>query len=139
MIQALSKLARKKSPWILHYNTGGCNGCDIELFGAFNPRYDVERFGVIQQASPRHADILICTGPVTRESAGYLERIYDQIPSPKYVLVVGSCGCSGGIFKDAYNVLGGVDKVLPVDMYVPGCPSRPEAIIAGLRALIDKM
>ncbi|NSW52101.1 MAG: NADH-quinone oxidoreductase subunit NuoB [Anaerolineae bacterium] len=139
MIQRLFRLAHKKSPWILTYNAGGCNGCDIELLGLFNPRYDIERFGILQQASPRHADILICTGPVTIKTRPYLERIYEQIPSPKHVLVVGSCGCTGGIFKNAYNVLGGIDQVIPVDLYLPGCPCRPEAIFNAVQTLIDRL
>ena len=138
-IQSIRQLARKKSPWILHFNTGGCNGCDIEVLSLLTPRYDVERFGILKESSPRHADILVCTGPVTRQIEPRLKRIYDQMPSPKWVLAIGSCSCSGGIFHDGYNVLGGIDKVLPVDMYIAGCPCRPEAIIDGFLELLEKI
>lgn len=131
--------ARRKSPWVLHYNSGGCNGCDIEILDLLTPRYDVERLGVLVAASPRHADVLLCTGPVTRQSRARLERIYAQMPAPKWVLAVGSCGCSGGVFAGAHNVLGGIDQVLPVDIYVPGCPCRPEAMIAGLAQLLEAL
>jgi NADH-quinone oxidoreductase B subunit len=129
--------ARKRSPWILHFNSGGCNGCDIEMLDLLTPRYDIERLGILKEASPRHADILLCTGPVTRQSRDRLIRIYEQMPEPKWVVAVGTCACSGGIFADGYNVVGGVDKVLPVAMYVPGCPCRPEAIIDGIVQLLE--
>jgi len=89
--------ARIKSPWILHFNTGACNACDIEIIAALTPRYDLERFGVMLKGTPRHADILICSGPVTRQIASRLERIYEQMPEPKFVVAVGSCSCSGGV------------------------------------------
>lgn len=129
--------ARRKSPWVLHYNTGGCNGCDIEILALLTPRYDVERLGILKEASPRHADILLCTGPVTRQSRDRLRRIYAQMAAPKWVVVIGSCGCSGGVFQGAPNVLGGIDQVLPVDVFIPGCPCRPEAVIDGLAQLLE--
>jgi len=131
--------ARASSPWILHFNTGGCNGCDIEVLAALTPRYDVERFGILVKGSPRHADILLVTGPVTRQVKNRLIRIYEQMPEPKFVVAVGSCAVSGGIFNNAYNVLGGVDKVLPVDIYIGGCPPTPEAIINGILKLVTKI
>jgi NADH-quinone oxidoreductase B subunit len=131
--------ARKKSPWILHFNTGGCNGCDIEILSLLTPYYDVERFGIVKESTPRHADILICTGPVTRQVETRLLRIYNQMPAPKWVLAVGSCSCSGGVFSGSYNILGGIDKVLPVDMYITGCPCRPEAIIDGIIKLLEEV
>jgi len=131
--------ARQKSPWILHFNSGGCNGCDIEILSLLTPRYDVERFGILKESSPRHADILICTGPVTQQVKPRLQRIYDQIPEPKWVLAVGSCSCSGGVFSGAYNILGGIEKVLPVDMFIAGCPCRPEAIIDGIIKLLEQI
>jgi len=131
--------ARRKSPWVLHFNSGGCNGCDIEIVDLLTPRYDVERLGILKESSPRHADVLLCTGPVTRQSRDRLRRIYEQIPAPSWIIAVGSCSCSGGVFHGGYNVLGGVDQVLPVDVYVPGCPCRPEAIIQGIARLLDKM
>jgi len=135
----LLKWALRRSPWILHFNSGSCNGCDIEILAAITPRYDIERFGMKVVASPRHADILIVTGPVTRQAAPRLKRIYEQMPEPKYVVAVGACACSGGVFAGSYAVLGGVDKVIPVDVYVPGCPARPEAIIHGMALLIKKI
>jgi len=106
---------------------------------AATPRFDIERFGILVKGSPRHADILIVTGPVTRQSAPRLRRIYDQMPDPKYVIAVGSCACSGGIFKGLYNVAEGVDKVIPVDVYVAGCPPRPDEIIDGVVKVIQMM
>jgi len=135
----LLRWAQTRSPWIIHFNTGGCNGCDIEVVAAFTPKFDVERFGILLKGSPRHADILAVTGPVTLQVKDRLVRIYEQMPEPKYVLAVGACACSGAPFKDCYNVLGGVDEVLPVDVYVPGCPPKPEAIIDGVVKLIQKI
>ena len=137
MIPKILRWARQKSPWLLHFNTGGCNGCDIEILSLLTPRYDVERFGILKESSPRHADILICTGPVTQQVKPRLQRIYDQMPEPKWVLAVGSCSCSGGIFSGSHNILGGIDKVLPVDMYITGCPCKPEAIIDGIIKLLE--
>ena len=134
-LEKVIRWARARSPWILHFNSGGCNGCDIEIIDLLTPRYDVERLGILKVASPRHADILLCTGPVTRQARDRLLRIYEQMPEPKWVVVVGTCGCSGGLFTEAYNVLGGIDQFLPVAMYLPGCPVRPEAIIEGLGKL----
>jgi NADH-quinone oxidoreductase B subunit len=123
------KWSRVKSPWVFHFNAGGCNGCDIELLAALNPKYDLERFGMILRGSPRHADVLLCTGTVTRQIRDRFKRIYDQVPEPKFVMAFGSCACSGGVFQKCYNVHEGIDKVVPVNMYVPGCPPRPQAII----------
>ena len=138
MTKALS-WARVKSPWLIHFNTGGCNGCDIELVAALTPRFDVERFGILLEGSPRHADILVVTGPVTLQVKDRLLRIYEQMPEPKYVVAIGTCAVSGAPFKDCYNVYGGIDKVLPVDVYIPGCPPKPEAIIDGIVKLIQKI
>ena len=124
--------ARKNSIWVLHFNSGGCNGCDIEILTLLTPRYDVERFGMLKEGTPRHADVLICTGPVTRQVRDRLVRIYQQIPEPKWVAAVGSCAASGGIFSGAYNILDGIDQAIPVDIFIPGCPCRPEAIMEGL-------
>ncbi|MCD6469783.1 NADH-quinone oxidoreductase subunit B family protein [Candidatus Bathyarchaeota archaeon] len=135
----LVKWALKKSPWLIHFNTGGCNGCDIELVAALTPRFDVERFGILLEGSPRHADILAVTGPVTQQVKKRLLRIYEQMPEPKYVIAVGSCACSGAPFKDCYNVHSGIDAVIPVDVYVPGCPPKPEAIIDGIAKLLEKI
>jgi NADH-quinone oxidoreductase B subunit len=131
--------SRLKSPWILHFNSGACNGCDIEVVDALTPRYDVERFGLVLKATPRHADVLVVSGPVTRQQAKRLKRIYDQMPEPKFVLAVGACACSGGVFDGCYSVLGGLDKIIPVSAYIPGCPVRPEAIIDAVVKLITTL
>jgi len=136
----LVRWARASSPWILHFNTGACNACDIEVVAALTPRFDIERFGAIKVGSPRHADILIVTGPVTRESRDRLLRIYRQMPEPKLVMAVGTCAISGGVFAGCYNVCGGATHVLPkVDIVVPGCPPKPEAIIDGLARLVEML
>lgn len=139
VLDSVKTWARVNSPWAIHYNSGSCNGCDIEILATLTPRYDLERFGVKLQGSPRHADILICTGPVTLQSRDRLRRIYDQMPEPKFVVAVGSCGISGGVFHGCYNIVGNIGEVLPVDAYVPGCPPRPEAIIYGVVALLQAL
>ncbi len=121
-----------KSPWILHYDASSCNGCDIEVLACLTPLYDVERFGVINTGNPKHADILLITGSVNERNIDIIQNLYRQMPDPKVVVAVGACACSGGIFARAYNIQGGVDKVLPVDVYVPGCAARPESIIDGV-------
>ena len=130
-----------KSPWILHYDGSSCNGCDIEVLAATTPVYDVERFGVVNTGNPKHADIFLITGGVNDQNKNVVKQLYDQMPEPKVVVAVGICACDGGIFKECYNILGGTDKVIPVDIYVPGCAARPEAIIDGVVkavALLDK-
>ena len=121
-----------KSPWIIHYDGSSCNGCDIEVLATLSPLYDAERFGVINTGNPKHADILVITGAVNDKNSGVIKQIYEQMPNPKAVMAVGICACSGGIFKDCYNILGGVNNILPVDVYVPGCAARPESIIDGI-------
>ena len=121
-----------KSPWILHYDASSCNGCDIEVLACLTPLYDVERFGVVNTGNPKHADILLITGSVNERNIDIIQNLYRQMPDPKVVVAVGACACSGGIFARAYNIQGGVDKVLPVDVYVPGCAARPESIIDGV-------
>jgi len=131
--------ARINSPWVIHFNSGSCNGCDIEILATLTPRYDIERFGIKLKGSPRHADVLICTGPVTRQARERLIRIYEQMPEPKFVIAVGSCGLSGGAFQGCYGVMNGIDQVIPVNAYVPGCPPRPEAIIDGVVKLLTSL
>ena len=138
-IEKTYRWAQKNSLWVIHYNTGGCNGCDIEILDLLTPRYDVERLGIIAEGSPRHADVLLCTGPVTKQTSDSLWEIYSQMPSPKWVVAVGSCSNTGGVFHGSDTVLGGVDKILPVDLYIPGCPCRPEAIIEGLLELRERI
>ncbi len=139
IIERVKSWARINSPWAIHFNSGSCNGCDIEILATLTPRYDMERFGVKLEGSPRHADILICTGPVTRQARERLIRIHEQMPEPKYVVAVGACALSGGVFQGCYNIMGGIDQVLPVNAYIPGCPPRPEAIIDGLVKLLSAM
>jgi len=139
MIKPIRKLinwARIKSPWIIHFNTGACNACDIEIVAALTPVYDLERFGALQKGTPRHADVLLCSGPVTRNLKDRLNRIYDQMPEPKFVVAVGTCACSGGVFDGCYNMLSGIDEMIPVDAYIPGCPASPDAIIDGVTKLL---
>ena len=139
MTAEIVKWARTKSPWLVHFNTGACNACDIEVLAALTPRYDLERFGVILKASPRHGDVLIVTGPVTRQVRDRILRIYEQMPEPRFAVAVGTCCISGGVFRGCYNVYPGLDSVIPVDAYVVGCPPKPEAIINGAAALLAKI
>jgi len=124
--------SRVKSPWILHFDTGSCNGCDIETWALLTPRYDIERFGMLNKANPKHADILLVTGPVSMKVAPRLRNLYDQMPEPRLVIAVGNCACTGAPFEECYNVHGGVGKIIPVDVFIPGCAARPEAIIDGV-------
>jgi NADH-quinone oxidoreductase B subunit len=142
MQQTMDRLrnwARTNSIWLVHFNSGSCNGCDIEILATLTPRYDLERLGVRLQGSPRHADVLICTGPVTRQARERLLRTYEQMPDPKFVVAVGSCGVASGAFHGCYNVIGSIDEVIPVDAYIPGCPPRPEAIIDGVVKLVNSI
>ncbi len=139
MIKSVKKLvnwARLKSPWVIHFNTGACNACDIEIVAALTPTYDLERFGIQLKGTPRHADVLLCSGPVTRQIRDRLIRIYEQLPEPKFVVAVGTCACSGGVFEGCYNMLSGIDEAIPVSAYIPGCPASPDAIIDGVSKLL---
>ena len=130
--------ARMKSPWVIHFNTGSCNACDIEIVDTLTPRYDVERFGVQLKGTPRHADVLLCSGPVTKQVRDRL--VYEQMPEPKFVVAVGTCSCSGGVFNGCYNIHdGGIDQIIPVSAYIPGCPARPEAILDGVVKLLGSL
>jgi membrane-bound hydrogenase subunit mbhJ len=127
-----------KSLWVFHVNAASCNGCDIEIVAALTPRYDVERFGIKLVGTPRHADVLVVTGPVNTQIADRVRRIYEQTPGPKAVLLCGNCGASSGVYYDSYCIQGPFDefikKVDPnaIVVYVPGCPVRPEAITMGV-------
>jgi Ni,Fe-hydrogenase III small subunit/formate hydrogenlyase subunit 6/NADH:ubiquinone oxidoreductase subunit I len=121
-----------RSLHIREVDAGSCNGCEVEISGLISPVYDIERFGVHFVASPRHADMLLVTGPVTRNMELALRKTYDAMPEPRLVVAVGACGCSGGIFGENYATRGGVDAVLPVDVYIPGCPPNPYALLHGI-------
>jgi NADH-quinone oxidoreductase B subunit len=139
LIEKIVTWARMKSPWIIHFNSGACNGCDIEILASLTPRFDLERFGVLLKGTPRHADVLVCSGPVTRQTKDRLIRIYEQMPEPKFVVAVGTCACSGGVFDGCYNILGGINTAIPVSAYIPGCAASPEAIIDGVSKLLGSL
>jgi Ni,Fe-hydrogenase III small subunit/formate hydrogenlyase subunit 6/NADH:ubiquinone oxidoreductase subunit I len=124
---------------IREVDAGSCNGCEIEIVGLNSPVYDLERFGIHFVASPRHADMLLVTGPVSRNMELALRKTYDATPAPRLVVAVGACGCSGGIFGQSYASLGGVDKVVPVDVYIPGCPPNPHALLHGILLAIGRL
>jgi membrane-bound hydrogenase subunit mbhJ len=120
-------------------NAGGCNGCDIEIVDALTPRHDLEQYGIVLKGTPRQADVLVITGGVTLQIAERVKRIYEQMPAPKFVVAVGNCSTSGGVFQECPWVLGGLDYIIPVDAYVYGCPPRPENIVAAIATLLDKL
>ncbi len=124
---------------IREIDAGSCNGCELEIHALNNPVYDLERFGIRFAASPRHADVLLVTGPVTRNMAEAVRRTYEATPAPKWVVAVGDCGRDGGCFKGGAGVVGGVDRVIPVDLHIPGCPPNPTQLLAGLLALLQSV
>ncbi len=124
---------------IREVDAGSCNACEVEVTALSNPIYDMERFGIHIVASPRHADMLLVTGPVTRNMELALLKTYNATPEPKLVVAMGSCACNGGIFGETYASGGGVDRFIPVDLYIPGCPPRPQAVIFGLMVAVDKI
>lgn len=128
-----------RSLHIRQVDAGSCNGCEVEIVGLNSPIYDIERFGIHFVASPRHADMLLVTGPVTRNMELALRKTYDATPEPRLVVAVGACGCSGGIFGRNYATCGGVDSVIPVDVYIPGCPPNPHALLHGILLAIGRM
>src|SRR6266480_4844513 len=139
--RTLAERARRlygRSLAIREVDAGSCNACELEIHAINNPVYDVERFGIRFVASPRHADVLLVTGPVTRNMKVALERTYAATPDPKWVVAVGDCGCGCGVFEGSYAVIGAVDKVIPVDLHIRGCPPTPTALLEGLIALVDK-
>lgn len=129
----------KKSPWVFHLGASACNNCDIEVLDCLTPRHDVERFGITLVGSPRHADILLVSGIVNRQSIEKFRHIYEEVPKPKLVVAVGVCACSADMFRDSYNFVKPVDEIIPVDVYVPGCPPKPEAIISGIIKALEKI
>lgn len=141
MLEKISKKLFPKSLWVYHCNSGACNGCDIEILNVLTPYYDVERFGIKLVASPRHADVMLISGAITRPMLPLVKKAYDAMPAPKLVFAIGSCATGGGCWFDTYNVCGGADRGVPVNYYIPGCPTRPEAIIYGVAValgLVDK-
>jgi Ni,Fe-hydrogenase III small subunit len=128
-----------RSLHIRQVDAGSCNGCEIEIAGLNSPVYDIERFGIHFVASPRHADMLLVTGPVTRNMELALRKTYEAMPGPGLVVAVGACGCSGGVFGRNYATCGGVDSVLPVDVFIPGCPPNPTALLHGILTAIGRM
>jgi Ni,Fe-hydrogenase III small subunit/formate hydrogenlyase subunit 6/NADH:ubiquinone oxidoreductase subunit I len=138
-LQARAAKRFGRSLHIRQVDTGSCNGCEIEIAGLNSPVYDIERFGIHFVASPRHADMLLVTGPVTRNMELALRKTYEATPAPRLVVAVGACGCSGGIFGQNYATCGAVDSVLPVDVYIPGCPPNPHALLHGILTAIGRM
>ena len=135
----LKLAALLKSPWVFHLSTGSCNNCDIEVLDCLTPRYDVERFGILLAGSIKHADVLLVTGSANRKSMQRVKRLYEQVPKPCLVVAIGECALSRGMFIHSYNCPVPVDKIIPVNVYIPGCPPKPEAIIAGVLKLIAKV
>jgi Ni,Fe-hydrogenase III small subunit len=138
---AFKRAARRRlgrSLSIREVDAGSCNGCELEIHAVNNAYYDVERFGIRFVASPRHADVLLVTGPVTRNMRDALEKTYDAMPNPKWVVALGDCGRDGGCFAGSYAVVGGVSEVIPVDLHIAGCPPTPTAILKGLLALLEQ-
>ncbi len=138
--------AIKRSIWVFHLNTGSCNGCDIEILDILTPFHDAERFGVKLVGTPRHADALLLTGPITRQNIDMVIKTIKAAPDPKIVVAIGSCACGGGIWHDSFSVLGGVNELYklmeekygtkpPLTVYVPGCPPRPEAILHAIACI----
>jgi len=136
---SLTAWALKKSPWVFHMSTGSCNNCDIEILDCLTPRFDVERFGILLVGSIRHADAILCTGSVNRKSAIRVKRVYEQISKPCLVVACGTCSLNQHFFRDSYHMSEPLDKILPVDVYIPGCPPKPEAIIAGIVKGLQKL
>jgi len=132
LLSSLMNVSRRRSAWVFHANAGSCNGCDIEFMTCLTPRYDMEQLGIRHEASPRHADIIVVSGPVTRTTCEALETVYGQIPDPKVVVALGSCPATCNVFAGSPTIVGPLDRILPVDVFVPGCPPRPDAIIAGI-------
>lgn len=141
----LALAALRRSPWVFHVGTSGCNNCDIEIADCLTPRFDAERFGVKLAGSPRHADVMLLTGPVSRGCRSAVQRAWLEMPAPKAVALIGTCACSTGVYRDAYSVGGPPDEVIrevdpdAVFVYVPGCPPKPETILAGVLKLLGRL
>lgn len=129
----------KKSAWVFHLGASACNNCDIEILDTLTPKFDIERFGMVLVGSPRHADVLVVSGIVNRQSIEKFRHVYEEVPKPKLVVAVGVCACTADMFRDSYNFVKPVDEIIPVDVYVPGCPPKPEAIISGIIKALKKI
>jgi NADH-quinone oxidoreductase B subunit len=138
-MKSLFKWGLKKSPWVFHLGATACNNCDIEILDVLTPKFDVERFGIVLVGSPRYADVLLVSGWVNRHSLPRVKEVYRQVPNPKLVVAVGTCSSTGNMFRDSYNYVAPLDEIIPVDVYVPGCPPKPEAIIAGVVKALEKI
>lgn len=136
---SLKNNALTGSIWVFHVSAGSCNNCDIEILDCFTPRHDIERFGIALIGSVRHADVLLVTGAMNKKAVVRMKKVYEQAPKPCVVVAVGQCALSRHMFRDSYNVDEPLDKILPVDLYIPGCPPKPEAMIAGIMQLVKKM
>lgn len=128
----LKTFCLKKSLWVFHFGGASCNNCDIEILDCLTPRYDIERLGMKLVGSPRHADVILVNGSINKRDRTRLLEVYEQAAKPVYVVAIGACGCTGGIFAEGIPFAGPVDKIIPVNAYIPGCPPKPEAIIAGI-------
>ncbi|MEA3499448.1 MAG: NADH-quinone oxidoreductase subunit NuoB [Candidatus Marinimicrobia bacterium] len=126
-----------KSLWVFHISGSPCNNCDIEILNLITPKYDVERLGIKLVGSIRHADVLLVTGVFNEKVAPKIKKIYEQAPKPIFVVAIGSCPSSGTVFKDSYNIVKNREDVIPIDMYIPGCPPKPEAMIEGIAKLME--
>jgi Ni,Fe-hydrogenase III small subunit len=136
-LEAAIRRRFQRSLTIRQVDAGSCNGCELEIHAVNNPLYNIERFGIQFTASPRFADLLLVTGPVTHNMEIALRRTYDATPTPKLVIAVGDCGCNGGVFGESYASLGGIEKVIPVDAVIPGCPPTPTALLQGILKAIN--
>jgi len=128
----------KKSLWVFHVGASACNNCDIEILDLLTPRFDIERFGMVLTGSIKHADVLLVTGMINKKAAKRVKELYNLAPKPLVVIGIGNCPASGVMFKDSYNLAGPLDKIIPVDAFVPGCPPKPEAMLAGVVKLLSK-
>lgn len=128
-----------KSIYVFHVSSGSCNNCDIELLDCLTPRHDIERFGIVLVGSIKHADAMLCTGSTNRLCVPRIKLLYEQMPKPGFVVAWGACGSSRGLFKDSYNTGAPLDEIVPVDIYIPGCPPKPEAVIGGFAKLVSKI
>jgi Ni,Fe-hydrogenase III small subunit len=135
----LKQFFLKKSLWVFHFAGASCNNCDIEILDVLTPRYDVERFGIQLVGSPRHADVILVSGSINQRDKTRLIEVYEQAAKPVFVVAFGSCGMTGGIFAEGNTFAGPVDKIVPVDAYIPGCPPKPEAILGGITKLMQKI